>query len=460
MILQPFEVHDSWCGTFNCVTIESFSFEGVRDLGARHHRIVIWGLQVDDVDQFEYFDSCEFHLHDDDFDPTALRGQEPLFLARLTELDIEIASDFDLDLRCCPALRSVSVRCEHVDAWSLQSHPLEYLKLRSDREHVIQLKRPISAKHVTLESWQYPETLVIAQAFPDTVHLSLLRAGTQHFVLDLDSMPQLRRLEMIGMTGNLVSRHPIHLHTLIIPISEVVSANITTFGLECNRLAVALQMLPHLRHVILHRNLEMNENESMLMLPRTVTVLMQCSLELLDRAASIHMLLSRFADRTSALQTLHNRIFNGLSHRYDEGLLLRILREAKDVSRFAWMYETYEAAMSQKEQCQAFRHMLQSRRPINWSWIVNKQTHVDALEYLLSEQPELATRAFGEGKRTLLHAVCSDPSSSGSDDVAIRKLCRCLLRHGADPSAMNAQNRTASDAFRGLKDLTELHSSS
>lgn len=64
--------------------------------------------------------------------------------------------------------------------------------------------------------------------------------------------------------------------------------------------------------------------------------------------------------------------------------------------------------MTRDEQCQAFRHMLQSLLPFNWSLIVTKQTHEDALEYLLSKRPDFAKHSFGKERQTLLHAVCND----------------------------------------------------
>lgn len=83
--------------------------------------------------------------------------------------------------------------------------------------------------------------------------------------------------------------------------------------------------------------------------------------------------------------------------------------------------------------------------------MIHRQTHPRVLKVLLSQQPELATRTFGEWRMTLLHIVSFDVTDCF---VNVVHLCRCLVRYGADTRAENTEGETPLHQFRQIERLT------
>lgn len=465
------QVHSSWKGAVNLVSINcedtklssAFLFDALQALQARHHKFEFKRFEFEHICESlpANFESCEITFEFID-STTFLRALNPSFLVGVTELTISDFSPVDTDLRFLPSLRKLTVITGVSGEWkSLQCHPLEELSLIEVQEDLSLLQHPISAKRVHVSSTGFAKTLVLARMFPDAVWFSVdwVEDENVRCDLDLDGMSQLRHLE-VDIPCRLVATQPIHLSSLSIRQTDEVSENITASFLACDRVAVALQMLPRLRHVIFYDHNAMipqsaAPEDSFLVFPRTVTVEL-VSLPCLDLAASFHMVLNRYHPVRcgQSLQRVQEHAFSWLARKYDEGLLLRLLRETRDVSKFTWIRSTF--LLSLDEQCQAIRVMLQSGLPIDWIRIVNSRKN--SLELLLTDRPELATCAFGEHQTTLLHAICRSPSllrGSSSDDDAALRLCRVLLRFGADPSARDSQGRTPLDAFPRLNELIE-----
>lgn len=428
---------------------------------------------------------------------SSLRDENQSFLEKITELDTHVEFKADLDMRFLPSLQRLGLSCSDSRYWrSLECHPLEHLSLLCRGHDLTQLNRAISAKHVRLDiqAMQHSQKLAVARLFPDTQHLTIVNDSDMSLILNIDRLSQLSHLEVNGRRSNVTATQTIHLSSLVLLDTEHVSENITAKRVECDRVSLAVQMLPHVRTVNFRSSCQIDSDESMLKIPRTVVIDIdnECSMDRIEHAASIHMLLNRCVTPAS-LQRMQHRTFSRLCHRYDEGLLLRVLRESRDVSEFEWSLCT----ISPDKQCQAFRLMLESQRSIDWSRIVNNSISLHALQFLLSLRPDLAKCAFGERQDTLLHAVCRstvpkesnekcddtfddegidgdedafsfyygdadeeenddvdcEDSEDDSDDRAefddvqltgpARTLYQCVLSYGADPTVRNAEGKIA-----------------
>lgn len=459
-VFEIMQVHSSWFGTFNPITIDcdadnlqTFPLDEFRSLHARHHKFRIHKLETNQPNQLisqqipADFGPYDVSIVDTQF-PSSLSAEDPSFLARVTELDVHARLEGDLDLWYLPSLQRLSIDSLCADAWqTLQCRPLMSLKLADVNIDLTQLRHPISAKCVKISFSRPPERLDVARLFPDAEDFSVIVKGyhpqnEKTIELDLGSMSQLRQLSIRNVQCSLLSSHPIHLSYLAVDKTQGVSKTITASWLNCDQISLALQMVPRLKRVLYGIFDEFDRSDSLLMLPRTVVIETTGFI----RTASHHMLLNRYhADRFSRrLQRVQRLAFSTLSSRYDEGLLLRLLREAQDVSQFEWN----GCSLSRDQQCQAFRHMLQSQQPFNWSRIICSRTHVDALKLLLTERPQFAKHAFGVEQMTLLHAVCS---MIGSNEANGLDLFQCLLQHGADPLVRDAKGQNPLDLFPRLK---------
>lgn len=407
------------------------------------------------------FDSYEVYLHHTEYIPS-MREENWSFLSRVTELNIAAESEVELDLLYFSSLRRLTIDCSihrQSSAWqTLKCPSLECLALLGVDQDIMQIQYPISAKRVDVEvyCWQTEEELVVAKLFPDVVHLLIEVdeiGNVDSLAVNLDSASELRRLALGYISYcRLISTNPIRLSSLIMPFSREVPQNITASSMSCASLTAALHMLPNLQSLIWPTDVENFPYVSMLKFPRTVTVSLvdDHSCPYVDWI-STHILLNRCTSerRPAQLQVVQESAFFSLSDRYDEGLLLRLMRESIDVSQFKWS----SIHISRDDQCQAFQHILESHQPINWSRIISGSTHIDALEYLLSQRPEFATCSFGEERCTLLHAICSSMREDGNLD-----LCRCLLRHGADASAQTTQGKTPLEFFPRLREVIQADS--
>lgn len=392
------QVHSSWFGSFNLIHIDchavqlgSNPFDVLHSLQARFHEFVIRGLTTDEpiVHLFpSNFDCYEVSLHYQQFE-SALSAENSSILSKVSELVICVESHIDLNLRCLPSLRRLCINfSSDGELKSLEcQQTLEYFDVIDARHDIMKLQAPISAKHVCLEIqyWKSSVVLELARLVSDTEHFSLISVDDEPFtcLVNLNSMSKLQRVEIHNMDSNLIATHRIHLKSLVMSEVIQVSENITASRLQGDRISVALQMLPHLRHMTITSNRD--GDESVLMLPRTVAVEVS-SRNCIHHPSLIHMLLNRSAALVSRHQFLFNRAFSWLSKNYDEGVLLRLLRESHDVSQFEW-YDSRH--LTRDQQCEAFRHMIESQKPFNWTRIVNRRTHPDALKYLRSQRPDI-----------------------------------------------------------------------
>lgn len=189
------------------------------------------------------------------------------------------------------------------------------------RNALAHLQQPITSKHV------------------ETVHLTFTGHPLtgRHHSLDLDSMAQLRHLEIRDIRCSLLATQPIRLCSLIIPQSLSVSEHVTALRLVYNQISVASSMLPHLRYVTL-QSFKLNDKESMLMLPRDRV---DWDPSTTNRAASFHMLLNRYGDTNrcfASLKVIQELAFTWLQRNFDQGLFLRLLREShRTISQFSWV---------------------------------------------------------------------------------------------------------------------------
>lgn len=451
--------------------LQSFPFDKLRALQARHHKFFIGpiyrGERVSRLFPADFFDSYEVSLNYRQF-TGSLKDSNPQFLAKVTELDVTVDDDSpsQLDLRYLPSLRHLYVTDWDERLISLQCHPLKDLTLIDMKSSPAELmKHPISAKRVLITGHESNLQLgtrgglALSQLFPDTEHLSFIDLEYDYnppFVLRLDSMPKLRHLEVRSSKYRLTAKHPIHLSSLVMQKVDAVSETITASRLVCDRVSVALQMLRQLRHVTFFPTCDVNhDDDSLLKLPRCVEIDFDESFPFDElRSASCHMLLNRCigSRHPESIHRTQEYVFYHLESHLepDNALLLRVLREAQDVSQFKWRPWCRNETL-----VQAFEYMLELKRPIDWSRIVNRWTEPAALSYLLSQQPAVATRAFGEEKMTLLHALGRRRESAGLGDQQANEqsLALCLLKHGADPLARNAQGRTPLDDWPQLRTI-------
>lgn len=375
--------------------MSEFPFDQLQSLQARHHKFsvsssrneCIGSLFPEDIDSFEVCLETNF--------TSSLRAEDSTFLRKITELNILAESDVDLDLRFLPSLQRLCISCECAEALkSLRCGPLEHLSLMDVHYDIRHLDKPVLAKSVDIEYWKSSDTVVQlfpvggGPLFPDTERLSLSALSYDRILVNLDHTPRLRHVQVHDPECTLISTHPIQLISLTTE-TDAISENITTWCLKCDGISVALQMSSVLRHVSFSSSLKIDRRESMLMLPRSTTVGWGYVAEL-NRAAWYHMMLNRHgaADGCSAtLQRVQECAFSWLARTYDESLLLRLLRETGDISKFEW--RSKRMSISRDEQCQAFRVMAQSGRAINWSRVANPAIHPDALEWSLSQRPGL-----------------------------------------------------------------------
>lgn len=486
------DADSSWRGAFDCITIscdpgdlQSFPFDDMRSLQARHHKFVIRMRASDEKMKKRIsqrfptnFMLSEVSLrYEHERFSESLRNEDLAFLAKVTELSILAESELELDLQYLPSLQRLSLDCSNTRVWkSLQCHPLEYLTLTRVTPGIMELQQPISAKHVHVEAygWWKLERFVAARLFPDAEHLSLIGVEniTRPFLLELDSMSKLRHLEA-NLKCEVIAAHPMHLSSLTISRSEQVPKTITASMLKCGRVSIAVQMLSALRHVAFA---SIVLDDSLLQFPRTI------SIELDDHSSSahkidfvsLHVLLNRCVASgcTTLLQPLHLVVFEMLCCRYDRVLLQRLLCESPDVSQFQW----YEMLRKSNHREDVIFHMLESPQPIDWSQVIRYDTYPCAFEFLLSERPELAKRTFGVEKTTLLHKVCQyqgprfskeerrdrrfclnyDEPNAGTEAVDNSIIMsRELIKHGADPSAQDVHGRVAFHYLLELKELVD-----
>lgn len=282
-----------------------------------------------------HFPSYEVLLRDIRF--TTLRAEDSSFLTRVTELNIVVALDVNLDLRYLASLRNLSISCSS-NAWqTMQCRQLEQFTLNV-WHGLNQLHHPISAKYVKILDHRRSSAseVAIAKVLPDSERVSFISPVADCRVLTLDGS-HLRRLEVLAK-WRLVATEPIHLSSLSVPQAERVSEHITASRLVCNQITVASHMGQHLRELAFRSGSQIDHDLSMLTLPRSIKI--DCnSIQStnLGRVASFHMLLNRCiaSQSQAAMVRVQELVLSWLTRGFDEGLLLRVLKESHCVSTAA-----------------------------------------------------------------------------------------------------------------------------
>lgn len=199
---------------------------------ARHHKIMIHEESETGCGLHQpfraAFASYEILLQSN-FTSSLSLDQPPSHLAKITELDLFIGSEVNLDLRHLPSLRRLWIAIQDEDAWkSLRCGQLEYVSLYDVGQDLTQLQHPISAICVSIQRCKYPERLAVGRLFPDTVHLSFKPSDTSPHDIEVDlDGSRLRHVKVSGAHCKLIATQPIHLSSVVVAAAEQVSQNIT-----------------------------------------------------------------------------------------------------------------------------------------------------------------------------------------------------------------------------------------